>query len=235
MKNQNEPHCLEAEKVVSYVYGELAADETASFERHAASCAACADDVAGFGAARMSIGDWKSQFDLMPTPLITIPPSKERAPALTGGFSVFDQIRALFGGLPAFAAGTFAVALIAIGVFAYFATRESSTEVAGGNQNRAKAVTSPTANPTTTAKQTTSQTESLPEQTERTETLPAPVKISDKRTVTGRTPRTRKAAVTEAKKDRNKTPTLIDETDTEDDSLRLADLFDEIGTESSLR
>ena len=46
------------ETLVAYLYGELAAAERATFERHVSACAPCRTELEALGALRTELGDW---------------------------------------------------------------------------------------------------------------------------------------------------------------------------------
>ena len=51
--------CSDKEILVGYIYGECDEEETRAVERHLAACSACAGEVAGFGAVREVLTEWK--------------------------------------------------------------------------------------------------------------------------------------------------------------------------------
>ncbi len=53
--------CARAEELVTYLYGEAAADEAKDFEGHLRRCDACREELAAFGGVREAIGDWRQQ------------------------------------------------------------------------------------------------------------------------------------------------------------------------------
>lgn len=53
--------CARAEELVTYLYGEAAADEAKEFEGHLRLCDACRHELAAFGGVREAIGDWRQQ------------------------------------------------------------------------------------------------------------------------------------------------------------------------------
>jgi hypothetical protein len=50
--------CTEKETLVAFLYGECDAADRERVERHLAECAACADEVAGFGMVRDTLAEW---------------------------------------------------------------------------------------------------------------------------------------------------------------------------------
>ncbi len=235
-KFTQEADCGFAADVLSYLYGELPANETATVESHLRECVGCAAEAESFAALRSSIADWKHEFDLMPTPPIRVDERQSVAPAVPST-SIFDAIRAFLAGFPTLAATSAAALLIAgFGAF-YLLTLDRDNDVAETSQNRPKA--SPTTKSTPAAKSepvdTTAAVTNVPAKTTEAPADVKPVKTAERqpRSTPDKTPRTnnRKTNVNPPKDDRAQAPTLIDENGDEDDTLRLADLFDEIGSE----
>lgn len=228
MMNHNESNCGKSGELMSYLYGEIRPDDSQRFERHIGSCESCAAEAASFASLRAAIGDWKSEFEELRTPIIDIPyPVREVASAPV---SIFDSVRA-FLSFPKLAAVSLALLFISAGFVFYLSGSDSGSLIAGGNQNRSKAVTSPTAQPASTNVEKSVEPKS-PEIAITTQD-PQPEKVSDRRSAPERATKSgpRKVAGNDKKSIKKQPPTLIDEADDEDKSLRLADLFDEIGTE----
>ena len=51
--------CEMSERLISYLYGELSAEEASAFEGHMATCARCAQDVRDFERVRRMLGHWQ--------------------------------------------------------------------------------------------------------------------------------------------------------------------------------
>ena len=51
--------CGRKEDLVTYIYGEANATESASFERHLNDCDACRNELATFGRVRLDLGAWQ--------------------------------------------------------------------------------------------------------------------------------------------------------------------------------
>lgn len=235
-KSINDADCRFAVDVLSYLYGELPVNETGRIETHLVECAGCATEAESFAALRGSLAEWKREFDLMPTPAIRIdePRSVVSAAPTT---SIFDTIRAFLAGFPMLAA-TSAAALLVVGFGAfYLLTLDRNNDVAETSQNRPKA--SPTTKSTPTAKSetvdTTATVSNVPAKTNDSPADAKPVKIAERRSKpaadTPARPNNRKTNVNPPKNDRAQAPTLSEDNGDEDDTLRLADLFDEIGSE----
>lgn len=50
--------CSDKETLIAYVYGECDPADREAVEAHVATCAGCADEVAGFGGVRAALGQW---------------------------------------------------------------------------------------------------------------------------------------------------------------------------------
>jgi hypothetical protein len=227
MTNHNESNCGFADELVSYLYGDLHAEETGRFESHIGNCTECASEVAGFSSLRVSIGELKTDFEAIPTPPIRIPyPMTASAEPKA---SVFDSLRTLLSGFRTLAAGSVALVAITAGAIYYLGPSDQGSELAGGNINGTKSTASPTAQPSppVAEKQLPDQTAPETAATNPKDTVPG--KVGDKKTAPR--PEVRKSGTQVKKSDKRQSPTIIDETDDEDKTLRLADLFDEIGTE----
>jgi len=228
--------CRSAEDVLSYLYGELPANEIGRIKSHLAACGDCASEADAFSALRGSFADWKREFALMPTPPIRID-ERQTALPVAPTTSVFDAIRAYLAGFPSLAAAS-AAALLLVGFGAfYLLTLNQNDDLAETSQNRPKA--SPTTGSTPAAKSEsvdTSANSSIP--AGKNSEAPAdvkPVKAAERqpKSVADKSPRTnnRNTNVSRPKNDRAQAPTLGEDSGDEDDTLRLADLFDEIGSE----
>ena len=50
--------CSDKETLIAFIYGECDAADREGVERHLAECAACADEVQGFGVVRTALAEW---------------------------------------------------------------------------------------------------------------------------------------------------------------------------------
>lgn len=149
--NHKNSTCAFAEQTVAYLYGEIDAQEKTLFETHLTSCAACAEEFAGFGAVRSSVIHWRDEeFLSLETPPIEIPYEK------TGEFfnaeidskvphSWFEELRRLFSLSPALtASASVAIVAICLGIV-FFANKSSNnSDVAVINsENTKQTISSP--------------------------------------------------------------------------------------------
>ncbi len=151
--NQNNSTCAFAEQIVSYLYGEANAKEKTVFETHLNSCAACADEFAGFDMARSSVIEWRNEeFLSLETPSMEIPYEKPRDFYNTETDSKVSrnwltELRRVFSLSPALtASASFAIVVICLGII-FFANKSSyNVDVADNNsKNTEQLISSPKA------------------------------------------------------------------------------------------
>lgn len=109
--------CEREGEMLSYLYGELAADGRTRFETHLADCRSCIDEFAAVSHARFAVFEWqREEFAAIPTPKFAIPYQTERE---TAGIGFIESVRRLiaFGSGPAavFAAAAIVVSLVMFG------------------------------------------------------------------------------------------------------------------------
>lgn len=237
MLNNGNKGCEFNDEIVSYIYDEMDPAGRSRFESHLASCAACTDEFAGISNARFSVFEWhKEEFAPLSTPEIVIPyaprTSENKAEAAGGFFAGLQELLA-FARSPLAIGGAFATVLV-IGFLAFsFMDR-------GGEQTIASnvvvnPVSSPVVEPSRKIEQPT-VTEITTAETEIRDNDIKPVKAS----VTENRSRSAQSAsmklrrmgndVASRSTDRTrKAPSLSELNDEDDDTLRLSDMFDEIG------
>ncbi len=59
LPNESDAQCAFAETLVQVLYDEATADERSEFDRHAAGCQSCSRELTQFGALRSSIGEYR--------------------------------------------------------------------------------------------------------------------------------------------------------------------------------
>lgn len=126
---RKERGCGFDEAMVSYIYGELESAEKKAFEKHLADCEMCAEEVASFAAVRISIKELKEAEPALPAEAVTAPGVKG-----AGAAGLIDRLREVFDAAPAFARVAVPIAALAvITVFGWFAltiSRDSTGSVA---------------------------------------------------------------------------------------------------------
>lgn len=250
-ENHHHKNCDFSETLAAYLYGEATRIEKAAFESHLPDCAACSEELAAFSGLHVAIGDWKTkEFDPLATPAIEIPypVSSPVADSSLSKGSWLSALRQIFSLSPAWSltAATLAVLLIGGLIALALISSNKSNELAGTNKPQIKTTPTPAetapkaAEPAVSPKPADTPTgPTTVRNPVSSETPPATNPPVNSRQV--RTPNTPRAARNENNGRKNAEPNnrykneqlppkAVDEEE-EDDSLRLAELFDEIGTE----
>lgn len=219
--------CTHGGDMLAYLYNEMTGADREMFEEHLSDCGTCIDDFAELSQSRYPVFEWKQlEFDPMPTPTIVLPVEDARV-------SWFDKVRAAFALRPAFAFGSLAaIAVIAsLAAFVLIGGSSADVDVAGGVPTPAPIVPSPEAPARIPdrAIEPVAANDTKPE-IRRNET-PKVVKASAP-TSKPAAPLTKPKATQQAKRN-EPLPALNSGDEDEDDSLRLADIFEEIGTSES--
>jgi hypothetical protein len=248
--NHKKSGCGFAEELVSYLYGEMSAAENAGFEKHLAACSVCADELDAFSGVQFSINDWKiKDFANLQTPLIEIPyPVAAKNPETgTVETSWLAGIRKLFSPPWSLAAGSFAALAVCVGIFLYVSKSPQKNDVAINNNNTKIAV-SPTVEKSPVVSNSNEKPGNVPEPKPLDKPIDKPqtelavendpknkpvVKTTNttrraEKAETSNLPKTNEAQRNNKKKD--EVPPKIYEEDEEDDTLRLAEMFEEIDT-----
>ncbi len=254
--NQNNATCRFAEQIVSYLYDECANDEKTKFEAHLEDCPRCADEYAGFGFVRSAVLEWRNEdFSMMTTPVFDIPANKnEKSPYKISNESInwLSGIRKLFSFNPALALAALGFLIICAGVTFLIMNFPSSYEIVenGGEKNSVKTVITPTVeiskkpdnekvNDIKVEKSDSPSlnTNNLPRQKEpEKQVIPVKSVVKVSHNSAQNIPSLPAIKSKEANDRRIKpikkqqVPNLNDAEDDEDETIRLADLFDELDT-----
>lgn len=228
MLTNDKKECPFTDEIVSYMYGEIDGVEREVFETHLADCSTCTDDFAAISNSRFSVFEWrKEEFDQLTTPSFVIPELAKSKLATHSEAGWFAGLRALLS----FARSPIAVAaalLVCLGVglvmLAYFRSSESliadkidvsfvkNTEPENRNRDIVDAKP-PTNQPNEPTRISTSKKSNSVYKTVPATEIKRFVNNSPKRNLSP-----------QAKK-----PVLNDFNEETDKSLRLSDLFDEVG------
>jgi len=258
MSNNNHKNssCAFAEQIVSYLYDEFERDEKIKFEAHLADCSFCADEYAGFGFVRSSVLEWRNEdFSKLATPTFDIPAVKNQKslPGVsTESRSWLGDFRKMFSFNPALAMAGLAVLVVCAGITLFALNFSGNNEVAekGIEKNAVKTPVSPTVEilkkldeknggdkEVEKSAPPASETVNFSPQKERERQI-VPVKSVVK--VSGNAPKnsSNNPAVNLKETSDRKTPpvrkrqvpNLNDLDDDDDETIRLADLFDELDT-----
>ena len=221
--------CSNGGELLGYLYEEMPAADREIFELHLGDCGTCIDDFADISQARYPVFEWKTlEFDPMRTPRFVMPVE----PASIG---FFDRWRAAFAMHREFAFGGAAAAVLVVVLAGYAFYLQNGTEadvavvepvpIASQVQKVISAVT-PEAN--------SSRTDGVAEPnaiTQKSTTKrPAPAKASASKMKPTEPVRNLEVKVPVLpRKQVRPIPVFSIAEDDEDETLRLADMFDEIG------
>jgi hypothetical protein len=255
MSNFNN-HCDFSEMLMSYLYGEIGAAESDKFKGHLAQCPHCAEELAGFAVLRSQVADWRQEeFAPLSAPAIVLPvatpikQSVKKSPIIItedplSPPSLLDSIRAFFTPPVMIGAAGFAAVLLCLGLIFTFMSSQNSPNFGDKNlvasnapvkENKPVKIENDGPEKVNDVAKTITP---APKQIESIAPVKAVAKTSKpvreyagyqiKNNVAGRTrpqntPRQLKQPDTYLDTELYK--------ETEDDSLRLADLFGEAGTE----
>jgi anti-sigma factor RsiW len=223
--------CKFSTDIVPYMYGELSAAESSVFESHLLDCGACTDEFAVISNARYEIYEWKKlEFDPLATPRFEIPASTE--PVYTGSWA--ERFRTAFGqrwAIPSLAfAGLAAVAVMS----AVIMFQDGSTEVVGVNESSSAAVSSsPDVMPAVAVAAVIDEDDGSagPPEVSKPAKVASSQRREPRRVVrSSRRIQPRTTEVRSVSAENRNAPRLNDFAEDEDTSLRLAELFEDIGT-----
>jgi hypothetical protein len=216
-----------------YLYNEMTEADRDRFDLHLIECDSCTDEFAELSQARYPVYEWKKlEFEPMATPAIVLPAST---------ISWFDKVKAAFSFSQRFSAskaGFEAILLLDVVGLAWFSFRGSGDQIARSTNAEPSpspvrkvepVVTPKAANPNDS---TTATADLKPHGKEEKSSVPGirPVKAS----ATKPKSLLSKDAKTTIPAKRDVTaPGLTQFADDEDDSLRLAELFNDIDTDRS--
>lgn len=253
--NHNNPSCAFAEQMVSYLYGETDEREKIKFETHLANCPTCADELAAFGFVRTAVLDWRAEgFSKLPTPAFDIPVAESKKSFSTtvvsnGNQSRLAGFRQMFSFNLMRATVAFGVLIVCAGI-AWFAFNFSgSNEVVknGDDGNSIQTAVSPTVEILEKPKENSVALKddeiSSPEITDSTPQIKRASPDSPNKSivrVSGNAPKNNSDGFLRRPKETNagiKKPVYVQKkqipnlyvAEEEDKTIRLADLFDEIG------
>ncbi|HEV7699029.1 MAG TPA: zf-HC2 domain-containing protein [Pyrinomonadaceae bacterium] len=225
MLNNGHKKCEFGEDIVAYLYGEMPAAGRVLFEKHLAMCHTCTDEFAAISDVRFSVFEWqRAEFAKLATPEIVIPYPAKSGVATTG---LFDGLRGLLSLTTA--VPVIATLLIVLGVgYIFFVRQSEPVPVAVQSPVEKPSVASPqpvAATPEIATVAPPANTKVEKATVKRTPAVPRPfvakrvapqVRLGNDVAVS-LTPAARKA------------PVLSGYEDEDDTSLRLSDIFDELG------
>ncbi|HEX6279239.1 MAG TPA: zf-HC2 domain-containing protein [Pyrinomonadaceae bacterium] len=223
---EREGFCSHAGDMLGYLYDEISAADRAAFELHLADCGTCIDDFAELSQSRYPVYEWKQiDFDPLQTPTIVISYQTETA-------SMIARLWDLLAPGRGFAvAGAAAAVLVALMTGYFLLGRQDVTnDLAAVDPTSSPEKFAVVPSPSKTVEE---RSEDMPGAIERVpvkkqvETRPVePVKASTRQIPKAANPRRPGQTVRRS----DPIPVLSTADDFEDDSLRLADLFEDIDT-----
>ena len=227
MKNGDNNTCPLTNEIVSYMYGELGGKAEYDFETHLADCTVCTDEFAAVSDPRFSVFEWKREaFDPLPTPSFQLP---YEAPVPTIDTGLIAAVKAWGQGLRvplAVAAAVILVIGIGLIVFVTIGKKEESVAV-----SETKEVIQPSVKldepAATLAPPVTDPQPNVAEIKRYSKQTAKPTQTSTVRQK--RVFQTPSVVAEKAPSKVQKAPALTAYQDNDDDSLRLAELFDEVG------
>jgi hypothetical protein len=259
MKNiyeQNLP-CTFTEQLASYLYDEIAATEKVLFESHLQNCDSCAIELADFSALRSSILEWReTDFAPLQIPVIVLPETGKSVATKRSWFKILRAALIFSPARTAFA--SLFVLLIFAGIF-WLATKPFGYQETAELNNLEKTPVNETKTPImdqnnltadSSVKSETNQNNSSDKSTENVvakskSASMKPKNLDDKIPVavvksetalqknSSKSTDLKSKAIQLAKKSSRTDVPAIEDEEEEDDSLRLTDLFDEVGMNNS--
>ena len=216
--------CSRGGDTLAYLYDEMAAAERERFEVHLADCTTCIDDFAELSQSRYPVFEWKQlEFDPLPTPRVVIPFE-------AASVSWFDRLRTAFALRPAIAFGSLAaIAVVAsLAAFVLIGGSSGKMEVAGGASTPAPVMPSPEA-----TVQPVQPVVAANEPRADIRRIEAPKVVKSSTSASKPAAHSARPKATQQAKRNEPLPALNSTDEDEDDSLRLADIFEEIGISES--
>ena len=227
-------------ELLSYMYGELDGRRSADFESHLQLCDACTAELANVADARLGVIEWRREdFEPLATPVIVLPAIEPVAAVQKGGIAaVIESIK----NLPAWASAGMALApaavLFGVFYFGYFNVPATRNDVA--TTATAPAAAEKVLEPVATVNNGSEKTVVAVETNTRDHNAVAakaqpvavrrnatPERIAAKHFVSQPL---RTETATAVKTIKKSAPRLSSFDEEDDKSLRLADLFAQIGT-----
>jgi|CXWL01.1.fsa_nt_gi hypothetical protein len=235
MLNNGNKGCEFSDEIVSYIYDEIDTAGRRKFESHLALCTSCNDEFAGISDARFSMFEWrKEEFAHLSTPEIVIPyAAKHRdveTAESTGFFAGLTAMLAFVRSPMAIGAGL--VVLLGLGFVTFTLVRSGDSNMVASNRNVPPVATPANVyvgNEVTAVNPDPVDSKAPVAKSDDRDDGPTPVKASDRRQKAVRSNPSNQRRLENQNRFARKAPRLSGDGDDDDDSLRLADMFDEIG------
>lgn len=217
-----EKTCKFGDSVISYLYNEMPSSERDRFEQHMLDCSSCTDEFAGVAFSRFEVYEWTKEFAQIPTPRFAIPYDEP--------VTLVERVRRAFQkgfSWPAATGAAFASLAVIVGLV-YFTLLPDRTDIAAVEPVVERSVVVPSVPLSQPDSASMAEVIVEPKASARRS---IPVVAKGTRSGAKRTPDTvpQQRFATNAARDVS-SPRLTEFADDSDDSLRLAELFDEIGS-----
>ena len=228
------------EELVAYIYGEMDAAGRGAIEVHLENCVDCAIELASFADARLGVIEWRREdFDPLETPAISVPSVQVVGPSHFAGPGLIGTVAESLRSLPVFArfaAGIAAAAIIVAALYLGTASTPQAPQIVAAINDQSVTANAPligeqnSERPASTVTLDKHETAGPVAKTaKRRQSFSRPVTARTARhTLTGPVRKTETAATAPARVRR--APRLNSFEEDEDRSLRLSDLFAEIGS-----
>lgn len=237
MQNGDRPTtCDKANVIPEYIYQELSEKGRVEMERHIVECAGCSAELAGMENAHLAVMQWRNEaFAGLPTPKFVIPYGESTSvPSDAAKSGWLTSIRELFDGSPVLRWGGGLAALSAVALIVFLGSpmlrvrNEPSFGVDVVSVKKQENPEKPGVEPSSKRPD-----ETMLNGDQRRENVPAAAR-SHSGSSLNRKGSSQAAHVASAFKRVNrplrKLPSLDDVADEDDNSLRLSELFDQIGS-----
>src|SRR4030095_12822362 len=97
MKEFNAPGCGRENDLISFLYGELSAEESQTFNQHVRSCHSCKTELASFQDVREAVVAWRNEsLGVVPMPVATRSVGEQRTPSALAAFREFFNLSPLW-------------------------------------------------------------------------------------------------------------------------------------------
>jgi anti-sigma factor RsiW len=97
MKEVNAPGCGRENDLISFLYGELSAEESQTFNQHVRSCHSCKTELASFQDVRQAVVAWRNEsLGVAAMPVATPSVAEQRTPSALAAFREFFNLSPLW-------------------------------------------------------------------------------------------------------------------------------------------
>jgi hypothetical protein len=97
MKEVNAPGCGRENDLISFLYGELSAEESQTFNQHVRSCHSCETELASFQDVRQAVVAWRNEsLGAAAMPVATPSVAEQRTPSALAAFREFFNLSPLW-------------------------------------------------------------------------------------------------------------------------------------------